>query len=322
MGVKHLTSEDRFYIEKRRIDNTSMRTIAKELGCSPSTISREVKRNTPDDFSGLYSHRVATNLSKKRRIKASKNKAFKTVDAFIYSFIRERLSTHTSPDVISGELRVKHQCFISENTIYRYINHQEAIGESLRAQLPHRGKAYKRSGSVRSTIKNRVDISERPKIADAKTELGHVEIDTIVGKDHKSNLLTIADKASKVVTIRKIKNKSADAVIKGFEDVFNSTFYNFKTITADNGTEFAGHEKIAEMMDADFYFAKPYSSWERGLNEHTNGLIRRFLPKGTDFNLVSDEEIAKIEHILNTRGRSSLGYYSPYDIFMQHLKAA
>lgn len=322
MGAKHLTTEERFYIEKRRTDNTSIRSIAKELGRSAGTISREVRRNTPSDFLGLYSHRAATHLSKGRRSKASKGKAFKGIDVFTDSFIQERLSTHTSPDVISGELRVKHQRFISENTIYRYISHLEVNGEPLRAQLPHRGKAYKRSGTVRSTIKNRVDISERPKIADEKTEIGHVEIDTVVGKDHKSNLLTIVDKASKVVTIRKIKNKSADAVIKGFEDVHGSTFYDFKTITADNGTEFAGHETIAEMMDADFYFAKPYSSWQRGLNEHTNGLIRRFLPKGTDFNQVSDEEIARIEHILNTRGRASLGYYSPYDIFMQHLNAA
>jgi len=321
MGAKHLTTEERFYIEKRRTDNASIRSIAKELGRAPASISRELRRNTPPDFMGLYSHRAATNLSKARRAKASGNKAFRYVDAFIDSFIRERLSTHTSPDVISGELCLKHQRFIGENTIYRYIHHLELNGESLRALLPHRGKVYKRSGVNRSTIKNRVDISERPLIAEEKTEIGHVEIDTVVGKDHKSNLLTIVDKTSKVVTIRKIKNKSASAVIEGFEDVLNSTFYDFKTITADNGTEFAGHERIAEMMGADFYFAKPYSSWERGLNEHTNGLIRRFLPKGTDFNLVSDEEIAKIEHILNTRGRASLGYYSPYDIFMQHLNA-
>ena len=151
----------------------------------------------------------------------------------------------------------------------------------MRAQFPHRGKTYKRSKAIHSTIKNRTDISERPKIADEKTQIGHVEIDTIVGKNHQSNLLTIVDKASKVVTIRKIENKSADAVIKGFQDIHNSTFYEFKTITSDHGTEFSGHETIAEIMDADFYFAKPYSSWERGLNEHTNGLIRRFLPKGT-----------------------------------------
>jgi len=318
----HLTSEDRFYIEKRRADKVSMRAIARELERSPSSISRELGRNTPDDFYGLYSSRAADNIAKERRAVASKSKAFKGIDSFIDGYLRQSLSDHTSPNVVSGELALKHQKSISENTLYRYILHCEDQGESLRKDLPRRGKAYKRSGTVRSTIKNRVDISERPAIADEKTEIGHVEIDTIVGKKHKSQLLTIVDKASKVVTIRRLKSKSAEAVIEGFKDVHQSTFYEFKTITADNGTEFAGHEEVAKITNADVYFAKPYSPWERGLNEHTNGLIRRFLPKGTDFDTVSDEELARIEHILNTRGRECLGFYSPYDIFMQHLNAA
>ncbi|MFA0057695.1 IS30 family transposase [Vibrio echinoideorum] len=304
----HLTSEDRFYIEKRRSENISIRAIARELERSPSSISR----NTPSDFDGLYSSRVANNLAKERKATASHSKAFKGIDSFVDGYLRQSLANHTSPNVVSGELALKYQTNVSENTLYRYIQHREDLGESLRKDLPRRGKRYKRSGTVRSTIKNRVDISERPAIADEKTEIGHVEIDTIVGKNHKSQLLTIVDKASKVVTIRRIKSKSAEAVIEGFKDVHQSTFYEFKTITADNGTEFAGHQEVAKITNADFYFAKPYSSWERGLNEHTNGLIRRFLPKGTDFNEVSDQELSKIEHILNTRGRECLGFYSPY----------
>lgn len=318
----HLTSEDRFYIEKRRSENISMRAIARELKRSPSSISRELSRNTPSDFDGLYSSRAADNLAKERRVTASHSKAFKGINAFVDGYLRQSLANHTSPNVVSGELALKYQTNVSENTLYRYIQYREDLGESLRKDLPRRGKAYKRSGTVRSTIKNRVDISQRPVIADKKTEIGHVEIDTIVGKNHKTQLLTIVDKASKVVTIRRIKSKSAEAVIEGFKDVHQSTFYEFKTITADNGTEFAGHQEVAAITKADFYFAKPYSSWERGLNEHTNGLIRRFLPKGTDFNDVSDQELSRIEHILNTRGRECLGFYSPYDIFMQHLNAA
>ena len=318
----HLTSEDRFYIEKRRAENISMRAIARELERSPSSISRELSRNTPSDFDGLYSSRVANNLAKERKATASHSKAFKSIDFFVDGYLRQSLANHTSPNVVSGELALKYQTNVSENTLYRYIQHREDLGEPLRKDLPRRGKRYKRLGTVRSTIKNRVDISQRPDIADEKTEIGHVEIDTIVGKNHKSQLLTIVDKASKVVTIRRIKSKSAEAVIEGFKDVHQSTFYDFKTITADNGTEFAGHQEVAKITNADFYFAKPYSSWERGLNEHTNGLIRRFLPKVTDFNEVSDQELSRIEHILNTRGRECLGFYSPYDIFMQHLNTA
>ena len=174
----------------------------------------------------------------------------------------------------------------------------------------------------RVNIKNRVGIEKRPAIVDEKTELGHFEIDTIFGAEQKSFLLTLVDKMSKSVIIRKLDNKQAETVVEAFKDIDSSTFYDFKTLTSDNGSEFAAHENISEVTGADFFFARPYHSWERGLNEHTNGLIRRFYPKGTDFNEVSDEDIAKLEHILNTRGRASLGYRSPNDVFLEHLMAA
>ena len=122
--------------------------------------------------------------------------------------------------------------------------------------------------------------------------------------------------------IRKLPNKCAETVAKAFKDIVNSTFYVFKTITSDNGTEFANHQQITHITGADFYFANPYSSWERGVNEHTNGLIRRFFPKGTDFNEVSDHEIAKVEHILNTRGRAIMDFRSPNEGFLEQLIAA
>ncbi|MGJ3502527.1 IS30 family transposase, partial [Piscirickettsia salmonis] len=127
-------------------------------------------------------------------------------------------------------------------------------------------------------------IEQRPAIADEKTEFGHFEIDTIVGRDHQSYLLTLVDKANKMCCIRKMTNKRAETVINTFSNIVSSTFFDFKTLTSDNGTEFAGHEAISKVTGADFYFARPYRSCDRGLNEHTNGLIRRFLPKGTDFN--------------------------------------
>ena len=135
-----LTSEDRFYIEKRRAENISMRTIAQELGRSPSSVSRELGRNTPDDFDGLYASRVAEKLAKERRTKASKSKAFKGIDSFVDQYLRQSLANHTSPNVISGELALKHQIYVSENTLYRYIKHLEEQGESLRSDLPRRGK--------------------------------------------------------------------------------------------------------------------------------------------------------------------------------------
>nr|WP_282435615.1 IS30 family transposase [Piscirickettsia salmonis] len=218
----------------------------------------------------------------------------------------------------------EHNIQVSESTIYRYIHEDREKGGELYKSLPHSGKPYKKKvkSGDKTKIPNRVGIEQRPAIADEKTEFGHFEIDTIVGRDHKSYLLTLVDKANKMCCIRKMANKCAETVVETFRSIVASTFFDFKTITSDNGTEFAGHEDISKITDADFYFARPYRSCDRGLNEHTNGLIRRFLPKGTDFNEISDAKIAKIEHTLNARRRASLDYRAPNHVFLENLMAA
>ncbi len=261
---------------------------------------------------------------KKNELTLSKDKLFNKFQKRKKMLIHQRLSTHTSPDVISQELIREHNIQVSESTIYRYIYDDRERGGELYKNLPHSGKPYKKkvSRGDQTKIPNRVGIEQRPAIADEKTEFGHFEIDTVVGRDHQSYLLTLVDKANKMCCIRKMPNKQAKTVINTFMNVVGSTFFDFKTITSDNGTEFAGHEAISKITEADFYFARPYRSCDRGLNEHTNGLIRRFLPKGTDFNEVSDKEIAKIEHTLNTRRRASLNYRSPNHVFLEYLMAA
>ncbi|QZN96682.1 IS30 family transposase [Symbiopectobacterium purcellii] len=179
-----------------------------------------------------------------------------------------------------------------------------------------------RPGGVLFPTPNRVGIEHRPAAADLKKQPGHFEIDTIFGKDQKSFLLTLVDNAVKLVIIRKLPNKRAESVVAAFRDIVANTFCDFKTLTADNGSEFAQHEQITKITGAPVYFARPYHPWERGLNEHTNGLIRRFYPKGTDFNQVTHRKIAALEHLLNTRGRKSLGYRSPNEVFLTHLQAA
>jgi len=321
MSHRQLNERDRFYIEQRLGEGDSQGQIAKVLGVSKSTISREIKRHTPTDFHGVYSHRVATELAQQKRLNAKKGSSFGQIVGHVKDYIHARLEKHTSPDVISGELYIKFGERLSESSIYRYIKADKAQGGTLYKLLPHRGKPYKTKtgSSSKSTIKNRIGIEQRPAIADQKIEFGHFEIDTIVGKGHRSYLLTVVDKANKMSCIRKMQNKQASTVVETFKQIVGTTFYDFKTITSDNGTEFADHEKIAKLTGADFYFARPYRSCDRGLNEHTNGLIRRFFPKGTDFNLVTDQEIAQVEHTLNSRGRKSLGYYSPNDVFLKQL---
>lgn len=324
MSHRQLNERDRFYIEQRLAEGDSHGKIGRSLGVHRTTILREIKRHTPVNFNNVYCYRLASRLASDKRSRAKKGVAFRNIKEETKEFIHTRLSTHTSPDVISGELALKHDIKISESTLYRYIKVDRLNGGNLYQLLPHRGKPYKPKGSNGrgSTIKNRVGIEKRPKIADQKTEFGHFEIDTVVGKGHKSYLLTVVDKANKMTCIRKMPNKLASTVVETFNDIVKTTFYDFKTITADNGTEFADHEKIAKLTGADFYFARPYRSSDRGLNEHTNGLIRRFFPKGTDFNDVSDEEISKVEFTLNARGRASLDYHSPNDVFLEYLMAA
>ena len=324
MDGKHLTANERFYIERRLGEEKSLRQIASELGVAASTVSNEIRRNTLRDFDGIYCHSVAEKLAIERRAKAKAGSKFGKISGTAEQFIRERLRTHTSPDVISGELALKHQVSLSESTIYRYIKADRVNGGKLYKDLPHRGKPYNKkiSSTDKVKIKNRVGIEERPIVANEKTEAGHWELDTIFGKDQKSFLLTLVDKATKTTIVRKLANKQADTIAAAFVQIAESTLYDFKTLTSDNGSEFAMHERISEITGAKFYFANPYHSWERGLNEHTNGLIRRFYPKGTDFNDVSDDDIAQLEHILNTRGRASLGYKAPNDLFLEKLRAA
>jgi IS30 family transposase len=316
VGKRHLTEKDRFYIEKRLGEGVTYRAIARELGIHHTTVSREVTRNTDPDF-GVYSNLRAQTLKMERYVRA-RLPAFSTINDELAQHIRKRVLLHTSPKVISGELKRHRELAISKNTIYRYLAKLRTVGDNLYQALPHSGKPYARPGrtGVKSKIIGRIGIEHRPEIAGLKIEPGHFEADTVFGKDQASFLLTLVDKCTRAVVIRKLPNKCAETVANAFKDIVNSTFHVFKTITSDNGTEFSDHKQIAQITGAGFYFANPYSSWERGVNEHTNGLIRRFFPKGTDFNKVSEHEIAQVEHILNTRGRAVMDFRSPNEVFL------
>jgi IS30 family transposase len=231
-------------------------------------------------------------------------------------FICDKLKIGWSPEVICGSMKKAFNKKLSFKTLYRYIWQDKAAGGKLYKLLPHQGKRYKYGSSKRGTITNRTDISQRPKIVEDKSRIGDLEGDTIVGVrgGDKACLLTLVDRVSKFTIIRKIPNKTADAVEDAMNKCYDDTVLPFFTVTYDNGTEFANHQNIADNIGCDIYFARPYRSSDRGLNEHTNGLIRRFFPKKTDFGKVTEEEVQYVQDLLNNRPRKSLNYLTPNEV--------
>jgi len=171
----------------------------------------------------------------------------------------------------------------------------------------------------RGLIANRVSISKRPKIVDKKIRIGDWEVDTIIGKYHQGAIVTIVDRKSKFTLMRILPTKEAIGVSNAIIELLYPVRQFTHTITSDNGKEFTLHENISKSLNTDFYFCDPYSSWQRGLNENTNGLIRRYIPKRTEFENISKNEIMMIQNCLNHRPRKALGYKTPFEVFMNEI---
>ena len=302
-GYHHVTQEERCQIYALKSIGISLRGISRQIGRSISTVSSEINRN-----SGMrgYRHKQAHEKATSRRSKASRS-PIKMTPTFI-KLIEDRLACQWSPEQIAGRL-AKEGYPVSHETIYKHVWANKKQGGRLYAHLRHRAKPYnKRSGkhAGRGRIVNRVDISERPSIVENKSRIGDWEGDTIVGAKHKGAIVSYVDRHSKYTLLHKVERKTATAVTAATLLKMTSLPHPVMTITYDNGKEFSSHEKIAKELDAQCYFARPYHSWERGLNEHTNGLVRQYLPKSKSFTKVSDSVIQFIENRLNNRPRKSL----------------
>jgi IS30 family transposase len=316
MSFKHLSTTERSEIYKLRVtDQLSMSEIGRRMNRSKSTISRELSRNT-DERQGVYLPDTAEAKMKARREKAKVK--FQSVSATTITKVKQRLEQHHSPEQIAGRMKLEGVGKISYETIYLmiYANHQEMgiYQQYLRQKQKRRrrkGRNQKRGG-----IPNRIGIEHRPKIADLKTEIGHWESDTVIGKNHTGIVVTHVDKASKFLLAGLAKNKTMEEINRVTLKLFEPVKPDFrKTMTFDNGREFCGHEKLSESLKLETFFATPYHSWERGLNEHTNGLIREFYPKSTNFKIVKEEDFQNAVDFINHRPRKSLDYRTPYEVF-------
>ena len=315
-SFNHLTYEERCQIYGHLKSGKSKREIGRLINCSHSTIVREIKRNGSKRG---YRMKHAQNAAGTRRHQAS-SKPRKLNDETIRRIKEILIETQASPEQIAGRLTRKHQTKISPETIYKFIWQDKRTGGKLYEHLRHRAKKYnKRSGKKagRGLIPNRVDIDQRPEIVEKKERFGDFELDTIVGANHQGAIVSIVDRASKYTYLDLVPRGTAEAIHSSICQKLSllSQQSLIHTYTSDNGKEFAAHEKIVEELGGSFYFAKPYHSWERGLNEHTNGLVRQYFPKGTDFVKLTQEEVAEVERKINHRPRKILTFQTPAEVF-------
>lgn len=315
--MNKLTSEDRCKIETLFNAGLKASQIAKQMGRHKSTITRELDRNSVD---GVYKHEDALALSKRRRSCGGRKKL--TADNWTY--VRVLLYLKWSPEQISGWLKVNPGIgfYVSDEWIYDYVRKNRAEGGDLYAQLRRGGRLYNNSKHrpYRGKIKDRVSIEKRPEIVDKRIRIGDWEVDSVIGKLNKSSLVTLVERMSRYTVIMRVNSKESQIVAQAIITRAKELRLPLHTITGDNGTEFANHKKIANELGIDFYFTHPYSSWEKGTNENTNGLIRQYFPKGTDFNAISDDAIKLVENELNNRPRKCLNYKRPIEILKQNKK--
>jgi len=315
MGLlyKHLTELQRVQLDVLLKKKERVRAIAFELKVNPSTIYRETKRN-----SGLKGYRQKQAQDRAEKRASSSRKRPSKITPRVHNWVHKKLDLQWSPVQISGWLKLHKKINISHETIYKYIWLDKSLGGQLYRHLRHKGKKYNKRGSSRSgrgCIPNRIDISNRPKIVEEKSRLGDWELDTIIGKKHQGAVVSMVDRASKLTRLFVIPDKSAKQTSLALQAKLGPMKKNVLTLTSDNGKEFSYHQEVSRSLKAEFYFATPYHSWERGLNEHTNGLVRQYLPKSMSFENLSQKELDKIESLLNNRPRKVLGFKTPKEVF-------
>ena len=313
MSYSQLTENKRYQIYALKKAGHSQHEIAEYIACSPSTISRELKRNSGQRG---YRPKQAQQFSQERRKTA--HKARKVTEE-VYEKIKILIRQELSPQQVVGYMEKFERTSLHHETIYQLVYADKRSGGDLYQHLRIISKPYrKRYGSSerRGRIKNCVSIDERPDVVERRNRIGDWEGDTVIGKGRKGALLTVVERKTLYTVIRRLTGKRADLLAEEAIKAMAEMKEKVKTITFDNGLEFSAHESIAEGLESDIYFAHPYASWERGINENTNGLIRQYFPKNTNFNEVTDEEVQFVMDRLNSRPRATRNFKSPNEMFL------
>lgn len=319
MGHTHLNYLKRCHILAFWKAGFTRSQIAREIGVHKSTITREFTRNivfARHQHSGCWSYKPNYAQSYADARRQAKRHYYKFTEE-VKEFVMEKLLDDWSPQQISGYAKRWKLFSISHERIYQFILEDKKKGGELYKHLRHKNIKYRKrfGGTQRSSIRNRRMIDERPKIVDEKSRIGDWEIDTIIGKNQKQAILSIVERVSKFTVLKKLERRTSEITKIAMVEALAAYKNHVHTITSDNGCEFAKHDEISLELNADFFFAHPYSSWERGLNENTNGLVRQYIKKGSQLFDITDQSLAIIADKLNDRPRKTLGFKTPREVF-------
>ncbi len=311
--MKHysqLTLEKRYGIYTLLKTGHNQSKIAEVVGVHKSTINRELKRNRGGRG---YRPKQANAFAEDRH----RAKVCFRIDGNTWAFVERLICKEWSPEQISGWMKENMDIAVSHEWIYQYVLKDKLAGGSLYLHLRCKKKRKKRYGSNdrRGNLINRVSIDERPDIVEERNRIGDWEADTIIGNAHKQAIVSLTERKSGLALVYKVDRRTKENTEVAIKRLLNSVSDKVHTITSDNGKEFGNHESIAEKLNCDFYFAHAYSSWERGTNENTNGLIRQYFPKNRDFRSITDKELIHAMKRLNNRPRKRLGYKTPNQVF-------
>ncbi|MEO8357154.1 MAG: IS30 family transposase [Chloroflexota bacterium] len=311
-----LTQEQRYQISAMKKTGNRQTEIAKELGVHKGTISRELRRNVGERG---YRPKQAHEKALGRRTTGTVR-----IGVEVWKIVEEKLRQDWSPEQVSGWLKRDAGKSLSHEWIYQHILADKETGGDLYGHLRCHKKRRKRYGSYdrRGKLPNRVSIEERPPMVEQRQHLGDWEADTLVGKGHRGALVSLVERKSRYTLLWPVERRQADLVRQATISLLLPFVDQVHTITGDNGKEFAEHAQIAETVKAVFYFAHPYSAWERGTNENTNGLVRQYFPKSTNFSKVTRTESVSAADKLNHRPRKCLAFRTPFEVFFEHQSVA
>ena len=312
MTYTHLTQEERYQIHSLKRQGISQSRIAAELGRCPSTLSRELSRNA-----SVQGYKPAQ-AQCKADARQSQRRNAQQFSALEWQLVEIYLRLHLSPQQVSDRLALEGRLVISTESVYQYAYADKAHGGDLvnylRCQKVRR-KRYASGHERRGVLKNRIGIEQRPAVVGLKNRIGDWEGDTVIGKGHKGALVTLVERKSRYTLAHPVPSKHSAGVTHAIIELLRPHKKACKTLTFDNGKEFAEHESIGHCLDAEVYFAHPYCSWERGLNENTNGLLRQFFPKKSSLLKVTKAQVDEAVYRLNHRPRKCLGYRTPHEVF-------